>query len=323
MYSDTTNAEALTITAPKPKITITNEHIQKIHKRFALATILIPFLGLIMTVGLLCYSSIGLVEIGLLTTMYALTIIGIEVGFHRHFSHHAFQTSTPIRVVLAILGSMAAEGPVIFWVSHHRRHHQHSDRLGDPHTPYYRQDQKLNLLDGLFHAHFKWLLDGELTNAGLYTKDLLRDPLISRINQLYLVWVILGLVLPAVLGAVLTLSAIGIFKGFLWGGLVRIFLAHHVTWSINSICHVYGQRPFETDDYSTNNLWLAIPSFGGSWHNNHHAFPNTAVNSLEWWQIDVCGWMIRGLEAISYLAPGNLNVNSLTQCQFFQALDMV
>jgi stearoyl-CoA desaturase (delta-9 desaturase) len=298
MYLDTTNTENLKIVDTEQKITITNEHIQKTHRRFALATIIIPFLGLIVAMGLLWYSNISLVEIGMLVSMYVLTIIGVEVGFHRYFSHHAFQTSKPVRILLAILGSMAAEGPVINWVSHHRRHHQYSDRADDPHTPYYRQGKRLKLLDGLFYAHFNWLLDGSLTNSALYTKDLLRDPLIARINQLYLVWVILGLVLPAVLGGLLTLSFIGILKGFLWGGLVRIFFVHHMTWIVNSVCHVYGKRPFPIDDYSTNNIWLAIPTLGGSWHNNHHAFPNTAVNNLDWWQIDLSGWLIRGLETI-------------------------
>jgi stearoyl-CoA desaturase (delta-9 desaturase) len=282
----------------KRKITIANVHLQKIQQRFALVTVLIPFLGSIVAIGLLWLSGIQRVEIGLLVSMYALTFVGIEVGFHRHFSHHSFQANTAVRVILAILGSMAAEGPVIHWASNHRRHHQYSDHSEDPHSPHFYKGKKFGLLSGLWHAHVGWLFESEITNSALFAKDLLRDSTIVKVNQLYLVWIILGLTIPALLGGILTWTWIGIFKGFLWGGLVRIFLVHQFTWSTNSIVHVYGSRAFDTDDCSKNNIWLALPTFGGSWHNNYHAFSNTAINQFKWWQFDISGWLIRILEVV-------------------------
>lgn len=280
----------------KRKITIANVHPQKIQQSFALVTTLIPFLGLIVAIGLLWLSGIKVVEIGLLAGMYVLTVVGIEVGFHRHFSHRSFQASTLVRAILAVLGSMAAEGPLIYWVSNHRHHHQYSDQSGDSHSPHLYKGKKFGLLRGLWYAHVGWLFDGQTSYSPLFFKDLLRDSTIIKVNQLYLIWVILGLTIPAVLGGIITWTWIGIFKGFLWGGLVRIFFVHQVTWSTNSIVHVYGRHSFDTDDCSKNNIWLALPTFGGSWHNNHHAFPNTAINQFKWWQIDIAGWIICALE---------------------------
>lgn len=274
----------------KQKITIANDYLQKLQRCFAFATVLIPSLGLFLAIGLIWRSGISAVELELLVSMYALTFVGIEVGFHRHFSHRAFQANTVISVILAVLGSMAGEGPLIYWVSNHRRHHQFSDESGDPHSPHVRDGKKVGLLGGLWHAHIGWLFDAELTNSMLYAKDLIRDSAITKVNETYLVWVILGLAIPGVLGGTLTWTWIGILKGFLWGGLVRIFLVHQFTWATNSIVHVYGSCPFNTNDYSKNNIWLALPTFGGSWHNNHHAFSSSAITGLEWWQIDLSGW---------------------------------
>lgn len=275
-------------------MTIANDYLQTIYRRVALVTVLVPFLGSVVAVESLWNFGIGAVEVGLLLGMYALTTFGIEVGFHRHFSHHAFQTTTTIRVILAILGSMAAQGGVVYWVAHHRRHHQYTDLPGDPHSPHLHK----NSWRGLWHAHLGWTLEGEVTNSIVFAKDLLRDPVIGRVNQLQQVWVILGLALPTVLGGLLTMTWIGALQGFLWGGLARVFLAHQVINSTNSICHVYGSRPFNSSDRSTNNIWLSIPSWGQSWHNNHHAFPNSAIVGLHWWQIDLGGWVIRLLEKL-------------------------
>ena len=275
----------------KKKITIGNDQLKQLQRRFALATVLIPFLGSVLAIGLLWLTGIGAVEVALLLSMYALSIIGITVGFHRHFAHCAFRTNIAVRIILAILGSMAAQGPVIHWVSNHRRHHQYSDQSGDPHSPHLYEG-----IRGLWHGHIGWMLNSEVTNAAVFAKDLLRDSAIAKVNQLYLTWVILGLAIPGVLGGVVTGTWMGAWQGFLWGGLVRIFLAHHVTWSINSITHLYGSRPFDTSEQSTNNLWLAIPSFGEAWHNNHHAFPNSGKFGLQWWEIDLGYWIIRTLE---------------------------
>lgn len=282
----------LTAQAKKQQITIDNESLSNLQKSFALFTILIPFFGTILAICLLGQLGIGAVEIGLFSIMYALTMMGITVGFHRQFSHRSFETNKIVRAILVILGSMAAEGPVIHWVSNHRRHHQYSDRQGDPHSPHLAAGK----MGGFWNAHIGWMLNGEITNSTLFAKDLLRDPLITKLNKLYFVWVILGLAIPSVLGGVMIGTWMGVLQGFLWGGLVRIFLVHHATWSINSITHLYGSSPFNTSESSKNNIWLAIPTGGEAWHNNHHAFPNSAIFGLEWWQIDLGGWVIRFLE---------------------------
>ncbi|WP_293093447.1 acyl-CoA desaturase [Moorena sp. SIOASIH] len=278
------------------KITITNKNLQKLQRRFAFANVLIPFLGLLVAIELAWQPGISFVAVVLLVIMYSLTMFGVEVGLHRYFSHGAFKTNTAIRVTLAILGSMAAQGPVNYWVCHHRCHHQYSDQPGDPHSPNLHQGQKFGWLRGLWHAHVGWLFESEFRNPIIYAKDLLRDPLIARVNQLYLIWVMLGLIIPTVLGGLITWSWMGALQGFLWGGLIRILLVHHVIWGINSIAHVYGSRPFDTSDRSTNNIWLMLPSLGGSLHNNHHAFPSSAIYGLEWWQIDLGSWVLRLME---------------------------
>lgn len=287
---------------PQRKITINSDYLQKLQRRFALATILIPFIGSIISIVSLSVLNISRIEIWLLIIMYVLTMVGITVGFHRHFAHSSFKANTYIQIILTILGSMAAQGPLIHWVSNHRRHHQYSDKLGDTHSPHIYQGesktQKFPRLRGFWHAQIGWMINSEVTNSALFSKDLLQNSTILKINELYLLWVILGLVIPAVLGGTITVSWIGVLKGFLWGGLVRIFLVHHATWSINSITHLYGKRPFDTKEWSTNNIWLAIPTGGEAWHNNHHAFPNSAKFGLEWWQLDIGYWVINVLEKL-------------------------
>jgi stearoyl-CoA desaturase (Delta-9 desaturase) len=288
------------ITIGQTKRSLHNASWRDSRKRWALATILIPTIGFLVAVLQILFFDVEVVEIGLLISMYVLTMIGVEVGFHRHFSHRSFQSNRVIRIALAILGSMAAQGPPIYWVSSHRCHHQYSDRSGDMHSPYVSGDNPLQQLQGMWHAHLGWMLKNNIPNSILYAKDLLRDPIITKVNQLYLVWVILGLIIPAILGGLLMWTWQGILQGFLWGGLVRIFLVHHAVWSVNSLAHLYGSRPFKTDDSSTNNVWLVIPSLGGAWHNNHHAFPTSAVNNLRWWQIDLGGYIIWILEKLGW-----------------------
>lgn len=278
------------------EISAQNSSFREIRKRWALITIIIPTLGFMLAIQQLLFFNIGFVEIGSLVGMYTVTIIGVELGFHRLFAHHAFQVNDVFRAAFAILGSMAAQGPPIYWVSNHRCHHQYSDHPGDPHSPYIQEDQIS--LKSMWHAHIGWLTTNDIPNSILYAKDLLRDPIVSKINQMYLLWVILGLIIPGILGGLLTWTWFGAFQGFLWGGLVRMFLVHHVVWGVNSFSHVYGNRSFKTEDYSTNNIWLAIPSLGGAWHNNHHAFPTSAINGLQWWQIDLGGGIIWLLEKL-------------------------
>lgn len=262
------------------------------------ALVVIPLAGVIAAGELAWRTGIGAVEVGTLVAMYALTTAAVTVGFHRHLAHRAFRTTFATRMILAIAGSMAAQGPVIYWTANHRRHHLHADRPGDPHSPHVNGERPCGRLRGLIHAHVGWLFAHDLTDCARYVPDLLRDAALVRINRLYLVWVALGLALPALAAGLLTGTARGALTGFLWGGLVRIFVLQHATFSINSICHVFGRRSFPTHDHSTNNVWLALISFGEAWHNNHHAAPRSARFGLRWWQVDVGAVLIRGLELL-------------------------
>jgi stearoyl-CoA desaturase (delta-9 desaturase) len=233
-----------------------------------------------------------------LAVSYLLTGLGVTVGFHRLLTHRSFKTSAPMRALLAALGSMAVEGPVIEWVANHRKHHRFSDQPGDPHSPHVDRGSGLRgALTGLYHAHVGWILGGEaLADREHYAKDLLADPVIDFIDRTFLVWVLAGLALPFGLGVALTGSLAGGLTALLWGGAVRIFLLHHATFSINSLCHFFGRRRFDTADESRNLLWLALPTLGEAWHNNHHAFPTSARHGLRWWQVDPSAWLIAGME---------------------------
>jgi stearoyl-CoA desaturase (delta-9 desaturase) len=235
-----------------------------------------------------------------LAIMYALTGLGVTVGFHRLFTHRSFQTTNTVRVALAILGSAAVEGPVIEWVATHRRHHQHSDRPGDPHSPHVgRGDGLSGALRGLLHAHIGWTVRGvERASEEHYAKDLIGDRAIRWVSATFPIWIVAGLALSFGLGVALTGEVTGGLTALLWGGGVRIFLLHHVTFSINSLCHFFGRRRFATGDESRNLAWLAPFSLGESWHNNHHAFPTSAFHGLRGWELDFSAVFIRSLERV-------------------------
>ena len=237
-------------------------------------------------------------DLVVLAITYMLTGLGITVGFHRLFTHRSFKTSRPVRAVLAVLGSMAVEGPVIEWVSTHRKHHSFSDQPGDPHSPHAdRPSGWRGALRGLAHAHVGWMFRGkDMANPARYAKDLLADRDLRFISRTFPLWVAVGLAVPFGLGVALTGSIGGGLTGLLWGGAVRILLLHHVTFSINSLCHFFGRRPFATGDHSRNLAWLAPLSFGEAWHNNHHAFPTSARHGLSRAQLDPGAWMISALE---------------------------
>jgi stearoyl-CoA desaturase (delta-9 desaturase) len=231
--------------------------------------------------------------------LYVLTGLGVTVGFHRLFTHRSFKAKPAVRGTLAILGSIAIEGPVISWVADHRKHHAFSDRPGDPHSPHVDHGGGLRgELRGFVHAHIGWLFVHDQRGArSRYAPDLLRDPVISFVDRTFVLWAVGGLVLPFVLGFAIGGSLAAGLTALLWGGLVRLFVLHHLTYSINSICHVFGRRRFATTDESRNVFWLALPTFGEAWHNNHHAFPTSAQHGLRRWEIDPSALVIRGLEA--------------------------
>ena len=233
-----------------------------------------------------------------LAITYTLTGLGITVGYHRLFTHRSFKSTRALRALLAVLGSMAVEGPVIEWVSTHRKHHRFSDHPGDPHSPHVGHAPGWRgALRGLGHAHVGWMFRGkDMANPRRYAKDLLADRDLRFISRTFPLWVAVSLAVPFGLGVALTGSVVGGLTGLLWGGAVRVFLLHHVTFSINSLCHFFGRRPFATGDQSRNLAWLAPIAFGEAWHNNHHAFPTSARHGLGRRQLDPGAWLISGLE---------------------------
>ncbi len=286
---------------PKRKLskTVKNPRLQRIQKIHAIAVNTLSYLGLTVAVGLLLFGyPIGAIEMSIFAIATFLTTMGIVVGFHRHFTHCSFKAVTPVRVILAILGSMAGQGNVAFWVALHRFHHECSDTPDDPHSPYFKGEKQLGKWEGLWHSYMGWTVDHKLPNPLYYTSDILRDKTIAKVNSLYFLWIAIGLLVPTLAGGILTNSWLGAFYGFLWGGLVRICVTQNLVWSITSIAHIIGNSPLESGDRSTNNIWIAIPTLGDSWHNNHHAFPNAAIVGWKWWQIDIAGWIIRGLEKL-------------------------
>jgi stearoyl-CoA desaturase (delta-9 desaturase) len=233
-----------------------------------------------------------------LTLTYLLTGVGVTVGFHRLLTHRSFKTSPALRGLLAALGSAAVEGPVIEWVANHRKHHRFSDQPGDPHSPHVDHASGWRgAFGGLFHAHVGWILGGDaLADERHYAKDLLADPVVRFVDRTFVLWVVVGLAFPFGLGFALTGTIAGALTALLWGGAVRMFCLHHATFSINSLCHFFGRRNFATGDESRNLLWLALPTLGEAWHNNHHAFPTSARHGLRWWQLDPSGWLILAME---------------------------
>jgi stearoyl-CoA desaturase (delta-9 desaturase) len=253
-----------------------------------MTAVLLPFVVVAIAVPLLWGDLVGWSDVFVFVLMYLISGYGVTVGFHRMLTHRAFQTHKATRYLFAGMGSLSVQGPVIDWVADHRKHHAHTDQEGDPHSPHVGHGSGVSgALKGLFHAHVGWLwrTHGE-ARPHKYAKDLVEDKGMRIINRRFPLFVLASLVIPAVIGGLLTWSLWGAFTGLIWGGFARIFLQHHVTWSVNSVCHFFGKRRFEVEDQSTNVFWLAIPSFGESWHHNHHAFPRSAAHGLRWYELD-------------------------------------
>lgn len=258
-----------------------------------LLAMILPFLGVLVAIALLWNRAVDAIDLVLLAGMYLVTGFGITVGFHRLFTHRSFAAPPAVERALAVAGSMAIEGPLAHGVADHRKHHAHTDVEGDPHSPHVGAGSGLR---GLWHAHMGWILkDGLRADPRRHAPDILEDPALARISRSFEWFVVLSLGLPAALGFVLHgFTLAGLATGLLWGGLVRVFLLHHVTWSINSVCHFAGARRFDVDDHSTNVFWLALPSLGEAWHHNHHAFPRSAAHGLRRWEraLDPSAWLI-------------------------------
>ncbi len=260
-----------------------------------LLAIIVPLLGVIAVPFFLWGWGFHWTDLALLLGMYVVTVLGITVGFHRLFTHRSFRTYTWAKLVWAALGSMAVQGALFDWVAMHRRHHQFSDTADDPHSPHQEGEGLLGLLRGFWHSHVGWMFNPDPPNLRRYVDDLAQSRTLRAASNLFPFWVALGLLIPAVLGGLITQSWAGVLTGLIWGGLVRIFLVHHVTWSINSACHLWGFQPYRSNDQSRDNIVFGILAMGEGWHNTHHAFPTSARHGLRWWQIDVSYWVIRTL----------------------------
>ena len=262
--------------------------------------VFVPMLALFAAVPFAWGWGLGWVDVGLAAFFYVLTCAGVTVGYHRYFTHRAFKAHRGLRVGLAIVGSMAFQGPVISWVADHRRHHAFTDKDGDPHSPWLFGTSPAAVAKGFWHSHFGWMLVHEQTNPARFAPDLMSDPDVSRVSRQFAGWTLLSLTAPAALGGLITWSWWGALTAFFWAGLVRIGVLHHVTWSINSICHMIGDRPWTRRDRSTNFWPLAILSMGESWHNLHHADPTCARHGVGPGQIDPSAAIIAGLERLGW-----------------------
>jgi stearoyl-CoA desaturase (delta-9 desaturase) len=264
--------------------------------------VVLPLAVLAVAVWLFWHHGIGWFDFGLGAALYVITGLGISLGFHRLFSHRSFRARRALRIALGVTGSMAAEGSLTSWVSHHRRHHVYADGAGDPHSPWTVEGGGFRRLRGLFHAHVGWLFSGAQSSSKRWSRDLLGDRDVVAISNLAPLWMVLSLALPFAIGWAITGSIVGAALALVWAGLVRIALLHHVTWSVNSLGHMFGKRPYQSGDRSGNIAWLSVISFGDSWHNSHHAFPALAQHGCDRGQLDPSAGVLRAFERLGWVS---------------------
>jgi stearoyl-CoA desaturase (Delta-9 desaturase) len=250
-----------------------------IRKIVMLVVVVLPFLATLLAIELLWQRAVNWTDLALLIAFNVIGGLGVTVGFHRMLTHRSFQPHPIVKFIFLVFGSMAVEGPALQWAAIHIKHHAHADRDGDPHSP----------VEGFWHAHMGWMFKSTDADPNTYCRNLVRDPMVVFVSRTFFLWVILSLAIP---------FAIGGWTGLLWGGLVRIFFTHHITWSVNSVCHTFGKREFETRDQSRNEWIVGLLGLGEGWHNNHHAFPRSAFHGLHWWQFDLSGYVIWTLERV-------------------------
>ena len=295
--------EATTATAPAPRTAVPGVKRRPVWEIPVVALVVgLPPLAILVAIPLAWGRGVSLLDLVLLVGFFALTGHGVTIGFHRLFTHGSFTAVRWLRITLAIAGSMALQGPVIRWVADHRKHHAYADAEGDPHSPWRYGDSVTGLLRGFWHAHVGWLFEREQASTRRWAPDLVADRDMVRIHRAFPLIALGSLALPALIGGLLTMSIDGALTALLWGGFVRIFLVHHTTWSVNSICHIIGDRPFSTRDKATNFWPLAISSMGESWHNLHHADPKCARHGVERGQLDSSARLIRWFELAGWVS---------------------
>lgn len=263
--------------------------------------LLVPMVALFAAVPFAWGWGLGMVDIGLAVAFWLISGMGVTVGFHRYFTHGSFKANRPVKIALAVAGSMSVQGPVITWVADHRRHHAFSDREGDPHSPWLYGTSMAALAKGFWYSHMGWLFDRNDTNVDRFAPDLAKDRDLARVNQMFPLITVATFLLPAVLGGLLTWSLWGAVTAFFWASLVRVSFLHHITWSVNSICHMIGERPFKSRDKAANFWPLAILSFGESWHNSHHADPTSARHGVLRGQLDMSARLIWMFEKLGWV----------------------
>ncbi|MFL6130082.1 MAG: acyl-CoA desaturase [Mycobacteriales bacterium] len=270
------------------------------HHVFILVTAIVPLLGVVAAMVLLWNQAVTTPDLVAFLVMYLVTGVGVSTGYHRLLAHRSFQTSRPVKLFLTVGGAMAGQGPPLIWAAHHRRHHRVADKPGDPHSPYADLQPGIRgALKGLWHSHLGWLFDRELTSDPMrYCPDLARDRDIRLISKHFIPIVVAGLLLPGLIGLAWTGTLTGFLTAVLWGGIVRFFVNNHATYAVNSVGHYFGSRRFATADESRNVFWLALPSFGEAWHNNHHAFPRSFRHGMRWYELDPSAIVIGTLERL-------------------------
>ncbi len=256
--------------------------INMFYKTVLLIVVVVPFLGTLLAIWLLWRHVVYWSDLELFITMYIIAGFGETIGFHRMLTHRSFQAHPVLKFLLLVFGTMAIQGPPIHWAAIHIKHHAQADRNGDPHSP----------LEGFFHAHIGWFFGNIESDPTIYCPHLLKDSIVVFVSRTVWVWSLLSLFIPLLLGG---------WTGLLWGGLVRLFLSSHMAWSVNSICHTFGRRDFQTNDRSRNQWVVGLLGLGEGWHNNHHAFPRSAFHGLRWWQVDFSGYIIRLLERLGII----------------------
>lgn len=294
--------------------TFQSEHGFKWQRRTMLIVTLMPLAALVFVIVQLWGWGVSARDLWIGLGFYVLTGLGITVGFHRLLTHKSFDAPPVVRAAWAVAGSLAVQGDVITWVATHRRHHAYSDEHGDPHSPHLELEEGWRgVLRGLYHAHMGWFFEPDGSDADTWAPDLQDEPMVAAVARAFPWLLVATFVLPAVLGGILSGSLMGAVTAFVWAGVIRVALLQHVTWAINSICHVYGTRPFAARDESRNVLWLSVLSFGESWHNGHHAFPASARHGLRWWEVDL-SWLTIRLMALVGIAR-NVKLPTPTQLE--------
>ncbi len=258
----------------------------------ALVTIGIPAVGFAVAVYLIATGQATACDYVLFAVFYVIQMFGITIGFHRYVAHKSFKTSRFFEGVLMISGSMALEGPLVFWVSTHRRHHRYADEEGDPHSPNLSGSGWRGKLKGLWYAHIPWMFSDTESRAAVFAPDVLRDRRLYSYSRGYPIWGAAGLLAPAVIGGFVGGGAAAAFSGFIFGGLARVFVANQAAWCVGSVSHMIGSRPFVNRDDSANNWPVAFFTFGEGLQNNHHAFPGAYRHGMRWWEPDLSGWVI-------------------------------